>query len=877
MAEVQPTIATTPPYQGELPSQIAGRFLVRSCLGKGGMGEVYLADDSKMKHPVAIKRLAAPLRADMEYRQRFFREAERASQLKDYRNVAAIYDVLEDDGELFLIMEYVEGQTLRQRMAQPVSFEQFLKIAIQCAAGLAAAHAHHIVHCDVKPENIMLTPEDQIKILDFGLAKHFVPPDASTISFSGFQMAGGTTGYTAPEVLCEQTPDERADIFSLGVVFYELLTGTRPFHAETPVGMAARILQDEPIPVRRLNVKVPLELDRIVSRMLAKDRRLRYANASELLPELRQLREETSQTARFARYIVKSAGWKRGVAFTAALVLMLALAIPAARNRVKDWFFPPPIPQTKHLAVLPFTVVEGNDSQKAFSYGLAETLSAKLSQLSEDHSIYVVAPSEIRAQHVETADQARRAFGANLVLEGNLRQSGNVMRITYALVNSQDRQQLRAATIAEDASDPFAVEDRVSASVLKALELELRANEQAKFRARGTMQPDAYDFYLQARGYLQDYHKPENLQNAVFVFQRALERDPNYALAYAGLGEAYWQRFLASHDKTWVDQALAACQKASALAPDSAEAEGCLGVVYNGTGQYELAAQQFQKAIGNEPTDDAAYRGLADALERMGKPAAAELTYKQAVQLRPNYWAAYNDLGMFYWKQGRYREGEEMFSHVTLLQPDNVRGYSNLGAMLILEGRYAEAIPSLQRAIAINPSFDLYSNLATAYFYSRNYADAATAYEFAAQLDPRNCLIQGNLGDAYYWAPGKRAYAANAYRKAIALANEELRVNPKDEYLLGNLAKYHAMLGERQAALDSLKRGLTITPDVPELLFDVAFVHQQFGETDEALRWLAKSIRVGFSVANVRDDPVFASLKTNPQFHALMKQGGEKH
>lgn len=876
MAEVQPAFATTPPSQEELPSQIAGRFLVRSCLGRGGMGEVYLADDSKLKHQVAIKRLAPPLRADLEYRHRFFREAERASQLKDYRNVAAVYDVLEDGGELFLVMEYVEGQTLRRRMEQPISLEQFLKIAIQCAAGLAAAHAHHIVHCDVKPENIMLTPEDQIKILDFGLAKRFVPPDASTISVSGFQVAGGTTGYMAPEVLCEQTADERADIFSLGVVFYELLTGTRPFHAETPVGMAARILQDEPVPVRRLNAKVPLELDRIVSRMLAKDRRLRYANASELLPELRQLRDESSRTAQFARYLVKSAGWKRSLAATVVFVLLLVSVIPATRTRIRDWLSPPPIPQTKHLAVLPFTVVEGNDSQKAFSNGLAETLSAKLSQLSEDHSIYVIAPSEIRAQHVETAEQARRVFGANLVLEGNLRQSGNVMRITYALVNSQDRQQLRAAMIAEEASDPFAVEDRVSASVLKSLELELRANEQAKFRARGTLQPDAYDFYLQARGYLQDYHKPENLQNAIFVFQRALERDPNYALAYAGLGEAYWQRFLASHDKNWVDEALVACQKAAALAPDSAEAEGCLGVVYNGTGQYELAALQFQKAIGNEPTDDAAYRGLADALERLGKPAAAELTYKQAIQLRPNYWAAYNNLGMFYWKQGRYREGEEMFSHVTRLQPDNVRGYSNLGAMLILEGRYAEAIPSLLRAIGINPSFDLYSNLATAYFYSRNYADAASAYELAAQLDPRNCLVQGNLGDAYYWTPGKRAYAADAYLKAIALANEELRVNPKDEYLLGNLAKYHAMLGERQAALDVLKRGLTIAPDAPELLFDVAFVHQQFGETDEALRWLARSLKAGFSVANVRDDPVFASLKTNPQFHVLMKEGGEK-
>jgi serine/threonine protein kinase/tetratricopeptide (TPR) repeat protein len=855
---------------GELKGLVAGRFLVSDCLGVGAMGEVYRAHDTKLKRIVALKRMSAPLRADLQYRERFFKEAQRASQLSD-NHIAAIYDVLEEGGEILLVMEFVEGETLRHRLLRPLSLEEFLHIAMQCVAALSAAHAHRIVHCDVKPENIMLTPAGQVKILDFGLAKHFPRPDETTVSFSELTSVGGTIGYTAPEVLCEQQVDERADIFSLGVVFYEMLAGVRPFVAETTFAIADKVLHGDPVPLRDLNSDIPLGLEHIITRMLTRSLRSRYSSAVEVHADLRSLNGSSPHPLLLIRHILRL-HWKKSVCGLAlALVFFLLLAVPPARNGISQFLGLSSLPQRKNLAILSFSTSDGDVSKTAFTNGLAEMLSAKLAQLSERHHLVVVAPREVRAQDVTTAQQALQIFGANLVLEGSLRQSGTAMRITYALVDTKSRRQLRADTITADASDPFAVEDRVAQSVVDALELELGAAERQTFLAHGTSEPAAYDFYLQGRGYLQDYHKPENLNSAITVFQHALDRDPNYALAYAGLGEAYWQRYEQTHDATWVDKALQACSKAAQLAPYAADGHACLGTAYNGTGKYEKAAEEFQRAIQLAPSDDAGYRGLGAAYERLGEPAQAEDTYLKAVKKRSDYWAVYNYLGLFYWKQGRYQSAADMFNSVVRLEPDNIRGYSNLGAMLLLQGRYQDAIPIFHKAAAIRPGSDVYSNLATAYFYLQRYPEAAQSYEQAAQLDPHNQIIQGNLGDVYYRTPGKRDLAMNAYHQAITLALEEVRVNPRDANLLGDLARYYAIVGDKPAAFKYLNRGLQVSSNNPELLFEAGLVHNQFGETEQALDWLAKSLKAGFSVASVRDEPLFENLRNDPRFQRLIQ------
>jgi tetratricopeptide (TPR) repeat protein/TolB-like protein/predicted Ser/Thr protein kinase len=864
--------ADVTPADSSLSGTVAGRFLIRGQLGVGGMGEVYRADDLRLKRTVALKRMSPHLRADQLYRERFFKEAERASGLTG-EHVAAVYDVLEENGEIFLVMEYVEGETLRKRLRRPLALEEFLHIALQCADALVAAHAHGIVHCDLKPENIMLTATQQVKILDFGVAKHLPRTDeSSTVEEPG--GLAGTPAYMSPEVLLDNRPDGRADIFSLGVVFYEALTGNQPFKARSFVATSQRILQESPPPVRGFNPRVPPALESIVSRMLAKAPEHRIARASQLAAELRGVNPHDFTAVPLAR----SRGFRViPAAILGVLVVILLLGAVLKRHQIEHWLTRKEIPEQKYLAVLPFNSTAGDANSRAFSAGLTESLAVRLKQLGIRYPLQVVPPSEILAEGINTVEQAHKSFGANLVLEGSVRESGTLVRVNYSLVDAQTRRQLQADTITIQASDPFALEDRVVDGVMDMLGMELQNQDRTSAVNHGTAEPAAYDFYLRGRGYLQDYHKPESVDSAIAVFTHALERDPSYALAYAGLGQAYWHKYEETHDEGWVSRASQACQQAVQLGRELANGHTCIGVVYNGTGRYEQASEEFQRAAALDPESDDALRGLGLADERLGKLAEAESNYQRAVSLHPNYWADYNWLGSFYYTQARYEDAAKMFSHVVALAPDSERGYSNLGGVYLNLGRYADAIPLFERSVAIRPTADAYSNLATGYFFQQRFPEAARTYEQAVKLNPGDYELWGNLGDAYYWAPKEQPQAPQAYGKAITLANAALRVNPRDAAILCNLALYHGMLREKDAALAFLKRALALAPDNSDFLFKAAEIYNQLGMTEPALTALEHSIKRGYSRFFVRDHPIFGNFQTDPRFRKLVDNQPTSH
>ena len=864
--------AAITPVDSSLSGTVAGRFLIRGRLGTGGMGEVYRADDIRLKRAVALKRMSPHLRADRRYRERFFKEAERASGLTG-EHVAAIYDVVEENGEIFLVMEYVEGETLRERLHRPLALEEFLNTAVQCADALMAAHAHGIVHCDLKPENIMLTATQQVKILDFGVAKRLPRTDeSSTVEEQG--ALGGTPAYMSPEVLLENLPDARADIFSLGVVFYEALTSHHPFKARSFVATSQRILHDAPPPVRSFNPQVPPAVERIVSRMLAKDPEQRLGSALQLSAELRALTPEELTTP--PRPPLLSFRILRA-AFPALLAVILLVGAVFKRQQIEHWLSRKDIPEQKYLAVLPFNSSAGDANSRAFSAGLTESLAVRLKGLGTRYPLQVVPPSEILAEGVNTVEQAHKSFGANLVLEGSVRESGTMVRVNYSLVDAQTRRQLQADTITTQASDPFALEDRVVDSVLNMLGLELQNQDRTAAVNHGTVAPAAYDFYLRGRGYLQDYQKPESVDSAIAVFTHALERDPSYALAYAGLGQAYWHKYEGTHDQSWVGRASQACRKAVELGRDLANGHTCIGVVYNGTGRYELAAEEFQRAAKLDPDSDDALRGLGLAYQSLGRLADAEANYQRAIRLHPNYWADYNWLGSFYYGQARYEDAARMFAQVVALAPDSERGYSNLGGVYLNLGRYTDAIPLFERSVAIRPTADAYSNLATAYFFQQRFAEAAHTYEQAVKLNALDYEMWGNLGDAYYWTPKEQLQAPQAYRKAISLADAALSVNPRDAAVLCNLALYHAMLREKDPAIAFLRRALALAPGNSDFLFKAAEIYNQFGMTEPAFTALQDSIKQGYSRFFARDHPIFGNLKSDPRFRKLVDNPPTPH
>jgi tetratricopeptide (TPR) repeat protein len=854
-----------------------GSYEIVEILGAGGMGEVYKAHDTKLKRDVAIKVLPAAFVNDPDRLSRFQREARMLASL-NHPNIATIhgFEVPEQSGGThYLVMELVPGQTLAERLsAGGLGIEQALEVAGQIAGALDAAHEKGVIHRDLKPANVKVTPEGRVKVLDFGLAKAFakdggqdfskVPTLSSMDSEEGKIV--GTPSYMSPEQAQGKPVDKRTDIWSFGCLLYELLTGQRAFRGENATETLAKILEREP-DWQALPPATPAKIRELLLLCLQKDPQRR-------LHDIREAKIEIAGAQRGGSAPGVAGHRVRILATTLLAVVVLGTgvaAIPSIRARIHTWLGEGAIPQEKQLAVLPFQVVGGDASAKAFSDGLTETLTTKLTQLTVEPTLQVIPAPEIRARGTSTIDDARKEFGATLVMEGNLQRSGDRVRINIAMVDARTHRQVRAESLTIAASDPFAVQDQVVNAAIEMLALEVQPGEREALQTHGTEVASAYDFYLQGLGYLQNYDKMENIESAVKVFDTALQLDPQYALAYAGRGEAYWKMYESSKDANWIESSRRDCGGAIKLDRSLLAGHVCLGRLYKGTGRYQDAVAEFERAIETEPTDDDAYRELAEAYQQLGKSDQAEATYRRAIELRPHYWAGYNWLGVFYYHRARYADAAEMFEKASALAPDNARALYNLGASYVGEGRYADAIAVLKRSITIRPSGTGFTDLGNAYFYLRRYDEATRAYEQAVNLDQANVLLWWNLGDGYYWTPGKHAQAVEAYQRAISLARGNLRVNPKDSYALGIMAICDAMLGEKRSALESLRKGLDLTPADPEMLFKAALLYNHFGDAPQALIWLGKALAKGFSPTTVRDTPDFDQLHADPQFQELLR------
>ena len=589
MSDPQETVSI-PPISHDLTGNTVGRFSVTGRIGAGGMGQVYRAEDTILKRTVAIKRMAPQLQFEQRDRERFLKEAQRASAL-NHPNIAAIYDVLQEKGETLLVMEYVEGTTLRQRMTSPISIQEFLELAIQCAEGLAAAHDQRIVHKDIKPENIMLTAAQRVKILDFGVAMRFTPTESSDVTQSLASLTAslsGTPGYMAPEVLQQRPYDGRADLFSLGLVFYEMLGGEHPFTTDSFAGTLARVLHRDPPSLVEINRSVPAPLAGIVEHLLEKYPEKRYPSAQVLLGDLRAVQSGGKPPFAGLPSKHKSTGgvssrWKTVLIAAAAVSLLLA-GFFAFRNRIHRTSNlavgsnQSGLPDSESLAILPIAVQAGDPQFAAFANGLVETLTAKLNQLGENHSVQVVPASEMVSKHVTTLDQARQEFGVNLGLRVGLERSGDLVRATYTLIDARNGHALKANSFEPvPISDPFTIEDQVANGAASALGVELRPEERRELIAHGTSIAEAYNYYVQARGYLDDPYKPENVRSAITILDEALKLDPNYGMARAELGTAYWWKYYSTKDKASVDLAREACSKAVESGNAGAEGHICLG------------------------------------------------------------------------------------------------------------------------------------------------------------------------------------------------------------------------------------------------------------------------------------------------------------
>jgi tetratricopeptide (TPR) repeat protein len=879
-----------------------GRYELLSRLGSGGMGEVFRARDHDLQRDVAIKFLPERFASDTARLGRFAQEA-RAASFLNHPNIVTIHEVGETSGMPYLVMELVEGRTLRELLTgRPLPTRRVLEMAGQLADGLAKAHGAGIVHRDLKPENVMVTGDGYVKILDFGLAKLLTSAigDREVWFDSGFptwpespgspQTAEGavvgTVGYMSPEQARARAVDFRADQFAFGAILYEMATGQQAFRRETPAQTLTAIIETPAPPIADLNPSFPPPAAWIVERCLEKDPSRRYASTRDLARELHTVREHltdglgpSSPSRGDARTVPAGTRRRLKVAafLLAALAGVLALA-PGLRDRLAVALHLRPVPREKGIAVLPFGATSADPADRYRADGLTETLAARLSQLERFHeALWVVPASEVRQSGVASVAAARRAFGVTLVVTGRLQRIGDRLRLTASLIDALNRRQLRVLGPTEYEGDDLSLQDELVQGVAQMLELALAPAEEQTLRSGGTRVGSAYPLYLEARGYLQRYDQAESLEHAVSLLQQALQRDPEYALAYAALAEAQWQLYRLTRDEERVALAKKACERALKLNDLLAPVHVTLGVIRTGTGEAERALADFDRALALDPANADALREKATALQTLGRTSEAEALFRRAVELQPQYWGNLSHLGAFYYRHARYAEAEAAFRKVIDLVPDNPRGYASLGAVLHeAGGRDPEAVSVLEHSMTLAPSYRAAANLGLIEFSHGRYAEAARAYEKALQLQSGDYRLWRGLGLSYFWAEGERGRAPAALEKAVALGEKQRQVNPRDATLLVDLGDCYALLGDAARARALLERGLALVPDDVEVQAAAAATYEEIGDRNAALRWIRRALAAGYPRSRVDDDPGLAALRADPRFPRAAARPGPK-
>ena len=747
------------------------------------MGEVYLALDTKLDRKVAIKVLQPDSLAEENLKKRLLREAQAAAKL-DHPNICAVYEVNEADSLTFIVMQYLEGETLAEQMErQPLELNTVLAIAEQAAEGLAEAHTHGIVHRDLKPQNLMITPRGQLKILDFGLAKQmrtsdqvdFDAPTAALLSTPGNVI--GTVPYMSPEQLQGEPLDERSDIFSLGVTFYEMLAGKHPFQDKSAAVTMSRILLSDPIPTEQFQAQVSPELQALLNKMLSKDKAARYQNARELLTELRQLPAKlsandaipTKQSAAITqeetladRMFSKARRHKWAVLASGLALILLVVAISR-------------LVSTEHLdslAILPFSYASSdpkfmaNPDREYLSDGLTESIINNLSQLA---NLRVIARSSIFRYKGKDLDV--QTIGRNLnvraVLTGQIIQEGDELRIAVELMDVQGNRSIWGDTYKRKIADIQTVQKEIARNVSEKLRLKLTGADQAQLAKTYTENGEAYESYLKGR-YHWNKRTDEGFKQATIFFQEAIDKDPNYALAYTGLADCYTLQS---------DYGFLSPKEGYALAK---------GAV--------TLALKYDESLAEAHTSLASIKAVSD-WDWQG----AENEYRRATELNPKYPTAHHWYAAQLLLEGRLDQALQEIKKAQQLDPLSLGINKDFAVILLYAGDYDKALEQCRKTLEIEPTFRVMSiYIAQIYELTQKYSDATAELEKAHAAAPEDSEITYALGQAYALI-GKKD-------EALKISNELNQPARRNVFLPKEAAYLYALLGEKEQAVAILQK-----------------------------------------------------------------------
>jgi serine/threonine-protein kinase len=797
-----------------------GRYEIRAQLGAGGMGEVYLAEDTQLGRRVAIKLLPTETISNEHARKRLVREARAAAKL-DHPTICSVYEVGEEGGHSFIVMQYLEGETLDTRMTRkPLEMKESLTIASQVADALSEAHAHGIIHRDIKPSNIILTPRGQAKVMDFGLARMTTgATDSEAETQSLLTTPGaviGTVPYMSPEQVRGESLDARSDIFSFGVTLYEMLSGRQPFASESAAATASAILTHEPPPLARFAPDVPEELQRIVRKCLEKDREQRYQSARDLAIDLENIRRQ-DESARVQllsedRLPAKSgapgvaASAKRPMTFASwrVLVPVAAMVVLVGAGLVYMLLFRrapgASVLQIKSLAVLPLENLSGDPAQEYFADGMTEALTSDLAQIRALKVISRTSVMQYKGARKPTP-QIARELGVDGVVAGSVAREGNEVRVTVHLIHGATDQDLWTNNYNRQLRSILALQSEVAQAIAAEIKVALTPEEKNRLTSTRVVNPEAHEAYLKGRYYLNKALTEEGIRKALEYFQQALDKDPTYAPGYAGLADCYsaLPDFYLAPSET-MPKAKQAAVKALELDETLAEAHNSLAFVSF------IYDWDF---------------------------VAAEREFKRAIELNPSEAPDHESYAIYLAAMGRFPEAMSEAKRAQELDPLSVATNAGPAYQLQWARQYDESIRQLHKVIDMEPNFwPAHMHLGLAYEGSGKFREAATELEKARQLSD-SPLVLAMLGGVYA-VSGRRAEAMKVL--------EELKKQAKQRF---------------------------VCP------YETGTVYVGLGETEEAFKWLEKGYQERSQcMVWTKTDPRLDPIRSDPRLADLMRRLG---